>query len=175
MRARSPLRLTRRQLLAGSVALAASCAAPQPAPVVDPNAHPLSGLKDFSGRLLAPPELTGRVTVLDFWASWCAPCRQSFRHLDQLYRTYVGDGLQVLGVSVDEDPRAGQAFLARARPRFAVGWDAAGTIRARFGVAGLPTTFLLDQEARLVHRQEGFDAGAHRVLESHVRHLLGEV
>lgn len=117
----------------------------------------------------------GKVLVLDFWASWCAPCRQAFRYLDQLYRTYADDGLYVLGVGVDEDPRAGRGFLARMRPRFDTAWDGKGQVSARFGVASLPTTVLLDKDGAVIHRQQGFDVGAHRVLEAHVRRLVDAI
>ena len=53
------------------------------------------GIADLTGAPVEPPDLLGRVTVIDFWASWCGPCRQAFRYLDQLYRTYRGDGLQL--------------------------------------------------------------------------------
>lgn len=142
---------------------------------LDPNAHPLEGLMTFDGVPLETPELFGRVTVLDFWASWCGPCRQAFRYLDQLYRTYAADGLFVLGVGVDEDPRAGRGFIARTRPRFETAWDGKGKVSARFGVATLPTTVLLDRDGTLIHRQQGFDVAAHRVLEAHVRRLVDAI
>lgn len=160
--------------LAFGSALSACFPAARPAEV-DPNAHPLDGLMSFDGVPMEAPALLGRVTVLDFWASWCAPCRQAFRYLDQLYRTYAADGLYVLGVGVDEDPRAGRGFLARTRPRFDTAWDGKGTVSARFGVASLPTTVLLDQQGALIHRQQGFDVSAHRVLEAHVRRLVDAI
>ena len=110
--------------------------------------------------------------MIDFWASWCAPCRQAFPHLDQLYRTYSGDGLTMMGVCVDDDPAAGRRFWAATRPRFPVGWDPGGEIRERFGVASLPTTVLLDQGGFVVQRNEGFDPADHRILEENVHRLL---
>ncbi len=170
---------TRRRLLGGALALGGAVVVggaclPSAAarPAVDPNAHPLDGLMSFDGLPVPTPELLGRVTVLDFWASWCRPCRQAFRYLDQLYRTYADDGLYVLGVGVDEDPAAGRGFLARHRPRFETAWDGKGAVSARFGVSSLPTTVLLDKSGTLMHRHQGFDMASHRVLEAHVRRLV---
>jgi thiol-disulfide isomerase/thioredoxin len=179
-RADLPRALTRRQFTTGAAALGAAtlagCAtpAPAPAPAGPEPSHPLSGIASFDGALLEPPALVGKVTVVDFWASWCAPCRQGFKYLDQLYRTYQRDGLQVVGVSVDDDPVKGRAFRSRMRPRFDIAWDPSGAVRERFRIVGLPTTLLLDEQAKLVHRHEGFDVSLHRILETHVRRLVRE-
>ena len=169
--------MTRRAFVrASALGLAAGCAptvtGPAPPPVTGDPDHPLSGITRFDGSPVSPPELFGHVTVVDFWASWCGPCRQGFRYLDQLFRTYVGDGLQVLAISVDDDPVAGRQFAARLRPKFPIAWDPSGQVRERFSVRGLPTTLLLNAEAKVAHRTEGFDPMRHRSLETLVRRLV---
>jgi thiol-disulfide isomerase/thioredoxin len=153
----------------------ASCAAApeagETAETVTPDAL-LSGLTDFDGAAVPAPKVLGRVTLVDFWASWCAPCRQAFRHLDQLYRTYAADGLNLMAVCVDDNAIDGRRFWAAARPRFPVAWDATGRVRQRFGVATLPTTVLLDENGFLVQRNEGFDPAQHRILEEHLHRLI---
>jgi len=165
---------TRRDLLAGALALGAAACATPPDPAAPPpeNEHPLAGLADWKGVPLAPPVLEGRVTVLDFWASWCAPCRQAFRYMDQLHRTYQSRGLQVIAISLDENAAAGMGFVARTRPHFQTAWDKHGLVGPRFGVVSLPTTVLLDRDANLVHRHQGFEVRLHQLLESHVRRLV---
>lgn len=134
--------------------------------------HPLQGLLDFSGAPVTPPKILGAVTVVDFWASWCQPCRQAFRYMDQLYRTYEGDGLEMIAVSVDDDVTAARRFWSAARPRFPVAWDGGGEVRERFGVSALPTTVLFDPDGLIVDRNEGFDPVDHRLLQEHVQRLL---
>jgi thiol-disulfide isomerase/thioredoxin len=165
---------TRRAFLLASAAAAAACATPADVDeaVAAQPLNPLDGIAGFDGKVLPAPELLGKVTVVDFWASWCAPCRMAFPYMDQLYRTYVKDGLQVVGVSCDDDPQLGRRFAAMLRPRFGVAWDPTGAVRERFGVSGLPTTVLLDQQARLVVRSEGFEPVKHHALEDHVRRLV---
>lgn len=167
---------TRRALLTAGVAgvvgvgLASACVTPPQAE--KPLVHPLTGLLDFAGRPITPPRILGAVTIVDFWASWCGPCRQAFRHMDQLYRTYKGDGLDMIAVSVDDDVQAARRFWAMAKPRFPVAWDGGGEVRERFSVSALPTTVLFDPNGFLVQRNEGFDPADHRLLEEHVHRLL---
>lgn len=148
------------------------CATTEEAAVDKPLGHPLTGLLDFDGQPVVAPKIIGAVTIIDFWASWCGPCRQAFRHMDQLYRTYKGDGLEMIAVSVDDDVQAARRFWAMARPRFPVAWDGGGEVRERFHVQSLPTTVLFDPSGFLVQRNEGFDPIDHRLLEEHVHRLL---
>lgn len=162
----------RRTFLLGSAGVLSACATAPAQHVPQGNVHPLTGLVDFDGVALPVPPMLGSVMLIDFWASWCGPCRQAFPHLDQLYRTYHGDGLEVLGVSVDDDPAAARRFWASMRPRFSVAWDESGAVRERFHVASLPTTMLFDPDGMIVQRNEGFDLADHRILEEHVHRLL---
>jgi cytochrome c biogenesis protein CcmG, thiol:disulfide interchange protein DsbE len=170
--------LSRRALLArgavGASVLAASSlgCATTPAREARGAVHPLTGLLDLAGKPLDPPKILGSVTIVDFWASWCQPCRQAFRYMDQLYRTYKGDGLDMIAVSVDDDPVAARRFWSAARPRFPVAWDGGGEVRERFHVMSLPTTVLFDPDGLIVQRNEGFDLVDHRLLEEQVHRLV---
>ena len=95
----------------------------RPAP---PAMHPgtiLEQLTDFEGGPFKVPSQKPRLQILEFWASWCAPCREAMPHMDRLFRQYHTQGLSVIAVSVDEDPNDALAMVAQMRPRFPVAWD----------------------------------------------------
>jgi thiol-disulfide isomerase/thioredoxin len=114
--------------------------------------------QDEDGRPFSLAALKGKVVLLDFWASWCGPCRQSLPFADRLQAQYRAQGLRVVGVSLDEDPSAVQDFLDRVQLRFTIVPDITGRSAEAFGVVAMPTAFLIDREGRIVARFEG---GAH--------------
>lgn len=103
-----------------------------------------------------PGELSGRVVLVDFWASWCAPCKASFPALDDLQRTYAGRGFTVLAVSVDDDPRKMKDFLAAHPVSFPVVHDARQQLVAAAGIEAMPTSFLIDRAGTIRFAHAGF-------------------
>lgn len=114
--------------------------------------------QDEDGRSFSLAALKGKVVLLDFWASWCGPCRQSLPFADRLQAQYRAQGLRVVGVALDEDPSAVQDFLYRVPLQFTIVPDPTGRSAEAFGVVAMPTAFLIDQQGRIVARFEG---GAH--------------
>ncbi|KAB2674818.1 MAG: TlpA family protein disulfide reductase [Verrucomicrobia bacterium] len=100
-----------------------------------------------------PRELRGKVVVVDFWASWCGPCQESFPLMEDFFQRYRSQGLQVLAVNVDESKSAMKAFLADNPVSFPVVRDAKRRLVARVNVVAMPTSFLLDREGivRFMH------------------------
>jgi cytochrome c biogenesis protein CcmG/thiol:disulfide interchange protein DsbE len=116
--------------------------------------------------------LKGNVVVLDFWASWCAPCRASFPFLDALQDKYQSRGLRVVGLTLEEDKDAVIDFLQALPVRFTIARDPSGRAGEAFGVVAMPTTFLLDRDGRVAARFEGGDKRAHEKLETAVATLV---
>src|ERR1700694_2502274 len=105
------------------------------------------------GRSVSLADYRGHVVYLDFWASWCGPCRESFPFMNELQRELAGKGLQILAVSVDKTPEDARRFLARYPAQFTVALDAAGTCPAAFQLQGMPSSYIIDKggAVRAVH------------------------
>lgn len=170
MRRRSVLRL----VLAGLLLLPL-CAAATVVQVGDtaPSLElPLLSAGDADSLSLA--SLRGRVVYLDFWASWCGPCRVSFPQLEQLREELGSRGFEVLAVNVDEFQADAEEFLAQLPVSYPVVRDASGDSPQRFGILGMPTGFLIDREGvvRAVH--QGYRKSDGPKLRAEVLRLLEE-
>lgn len=110
-------------------------------------------LGDFSLAGPRPDLSAAKVTIVDFWASWCAPCKASFPAFDALHREFAPEGLLIVAVSVDEKERAMRTFLARFDPPFIVLRDAEQKLVAQAQIPSMPTAFVLDAQGvvRFVH------------------------
>lgn len=129
-------------------------------------------LRSLDGKPFSLASLKGRVVVLDFWASWCVPCRASVPFFDGLQETYGSKGLSVVGLTLEEDDEAVSDFLEAVPARFAIVRDPSGRAGEAFEVVAMPTTFLLDREGRVVARFEGSDKRVHAAVEAAVKTLL---
>ena len=99
------------------------------------------------------PKIEGSVTLVDFWASWCAPCKAAFPEMEKLYQEHESKGFQIIAVSVDQNKRSMQQFLDRREPSFATVHDASQTLAAQAGIQVMPTSFMIDKKGvvRFVH------------------------
>ncbi len=119
-------------------------------------------------------ELRGKVVYVDFWASWCPSCAQSFPFLNELQRELGDQGLQVLGVNLDEKPEDTHAFLNKFPAQFSIAADAGGKCPRDFGVMGMPSSYLIDREGIVRHVHMGFRAGEAEELRSLLKGLLSD-
>lgn len=100
--------------------------------------------------------LKGRVVLIDFWASWCGPCKQSFPWLAQMQHKHGGAGLRVVAVNLDRSRAAADAFLAQVPARFAVAFDPAGDVARAYAIQGMPSSVLVNPEGRVLLQHAGF-------------------
>ena len=130
-------------------------------------------LKNFEliGKL---PDTNGKVIYLDFWASWCAPCKASFPTLDKWNKDYAKRGFTVIGVNVDETAAAMEAFLKKNTVGFPVVRDAAQKLVAAANVATMPTSFLIDRKGNVRFVHSGFRAKDATELTAKIEELLNE-
>jgi len=106
--------------------------------------------------VLTSDELKGQLVYLDFWASWCAPCRESFPWMNEMQAKYVDQGLRIVAVSLDKNRRFSEEFLAEIPADFIIGYDPQGKLANQFGVVGMPMAFIIDREGLLVEKHVGF-------------------
>jgi len=127
---------------------------------------------ELEGRL---PEGTGRVMLVDFWASWCAPCKASFPSYSQLQRELGPQGFTLIAVSVDKQAAAYQDFLKKHAPDFATVRDGKQKLAAELRVPGMPTSYLVDRQGVLRAVHVGFHGEAtERELHEQIVRLLAE-
>ena len=116
----------------------------------------------------------GKLVYLDFWASWCGPCRQSFPWMDAMQKKYAADGLVIVAVDEDEQPADGQKFLAEEHPGFTVITDPKGELAERYALMGMPSSFLIGRDGQVLHKHAGFYSGSPAKLEAEIRAALGK-
>jgi peroxiredoxin len=126
------------------------------------------------GRTVSLGELHGRIVLLNFWASWCLECRPEMSAFERLHRELGSSGLTIVGINVRERQEAVRRFARELDLTFPLVLDADGQIGARYGVIGLPTTFLIDRDGSAVALAVGprpWDGAAAKAI---VRSLLGD-
>jgi thiol-disulfide isomerase/thioredoxin len=111
----------------------------------------------LEGRL--PDNLKGKVVMVDFWASWCDPCKESFPVMEDLHKRYGPRGLVIIAVNVDENRSDMQAFLKKNTATFTVLRDAKQKLVEQTGIATLPSSFLIDREGKVRFTHSGFRGG----------------
>jgi thiol-disulfide isomerase/thioredoxin len=136
------------------------------------DAAPALALPDASGRTIDLAAYRGRVVYVDFWASWCAPCRRSFPWMNALKVRHEGEGLVVIGVNVDKRRADAERFLRDVPAAFAIAFDPQGAAPAAFDVKGMPTSYLIDRQGVVVAVEEGFHDERAAALEARIRALL---
>ncbi len=116
--------------------------------------------------------LKGRVVYLDFWASWCTPCRASFPWMNAMQERYGDYGLTILGVNLDKDRDLVKRFTDETPATFTIGYDPEGTAAEKYGVEVMPSSYLIDKEGNLVKVHRGFREKDRAALEQEIRELL---
>ena len=114
----------------------------------------------------------GRVVVVDFWASWCKPCRASIPWLNQMRSRYGAQGLVIIGVNVDAERADAERFLREVPIDFDVLYDSQGVLAEQFKVQGMPSSFVFDRDGKLVGTHLGFRENRRTEHEAEIQTLL---
>ncbi|MDJ0806414.1 MAG: TlpA disulfide reductase family protein [Gammaproteobacteria bacterium] len=131
-------------------------------------------LKSLSGENLKLSELRGEVVMVNFWASWCGPCRQEMPLLDQLYQRYQPMGFTILGVNVEEDPGLARKVLKEQPVSFPILFDRRNQVSELYQVSAMPSTFLVDRDGKLRFLHKGYKPGYEEHYQAQIRELIRE-
>jgi thiol-disulfide isomerase/thioredoxin len=110
----------------------------------------------IAGDKLDLRDFEGRVVVIDFWASWCVPCRRSFPWLNAMQSKYADDGLVIIGVNVDRNRADADKFLQQFPASFDLIFDSEADLATRFGVQAMPSSFVIGRDGTISNRHLGF-------------------
>ncbi len=118
-------------------------------------------------------DLRDKVVLVDFWASWCAPCREELPVLERLHRRYKDHGLVIVGVNIDRDESNMTGFLRRTPVGFRVVHDGSHRVADRYQPPRMPSSYLIDKRGVVRYVHAGFRASDAERLEREIRELLG--
>jgi thiol-disulfide isomerase/thioredoxin len=153
--------------------LAAPFAWPHPATAAPAAARwPALELRGADGAPLPPVAGDGRVTYVDFWASWCAPCRLSFPWMNQMHERWAAGGLRIVAINLDRREADAQRFLAQNPARFEIAFDPAADTAKRLDIQAMPTSLLLARDGTVLLTHRGFRPEDKPALEQQLRSAL---
>jgi thiol-disulfide isomerase/thioredoxin len=148
-----------------SAALAASSSGPAPA-------FQLSGR---GGKNIDLSQFKGQVVMINFWATWCGPCRQEMPLLEDIYKKYKPMGFTMLGVNVEPDSKGAEAWLQKQKPvTFPIAFDVDSKVSKLYNVAGMPSTVFVDRKGNVRVMHKGYKPGDENFYLTQIRSMLKE-
>ena len=128
-----------------------------------------------SGKQWSLSDAQGKVLIVDFWATWCKPCRESFPALEELYKKHKKQGFELLAINIDDTPDDVDDFLKSTGVHFKIGFDPGGEKIAgkKYPIPTMPTTYVIDKSGKVRHVHAGFHDGEPDELDAEVTKLLG--
>lgn len=117
--------------------------------------------------------LKGQVVYLDFWASWCTPCRASFPWMNEMQDRYAKQGLKIVAVNLDSEEGMAEKFISATHPNFTIAFDPKGTVAEEYKVMGMPSSYLIDRQGKIHSSHIGFRTKDRATLEQNIVEMLG--
>ena len=133
---------------------------------------PEFSLKSDRNQTVSLKSLKGKVVYVDFWASWCTPCKQSFPWMNEIHKRYSDKGLKVVAINLDNDRSQAKRFLDEVKADFTIAYDPAGTTAEKYDLQVMPSSYLIDRKGRLVHLHRGFKQGDTKKMEQKISEAL---
>ncbi len=131
-------------------------------------------LKSNTGKNLRLSEYRGQVVMINFWASWCGPCRQEMPLLEDMYKRYQSLGFTILGVNVEEDSSKAKRLLKEIPVSFPILFDNRNQVSKMYNVVAMPSTVLVDRDGNMRYLHKGYKPGYEKEYQKQVRALVRE-
>jgi peroxiredoxin len=135
---------------------------------------PAFSLPARSGGTVSLADLKGQVVMINFWASWCGPCRQEMPLLDQMHKKYESLGFKLLGVNVESDTKDAELMLAKVPVTFPILFDRENKVSQMYSVNAMPSTVFIDRKGNVRYLHRGYKAGDESEYLNQIRALLKE-
>ncbi|MCL1047321.1 TlpA family protein disulfide reductase [Shewanella electrodiphila] len=143
------------------------------APLIASAAPSLNHLvEDVEGNKVSLSEFKGKVVYVDFWSSWCGPCRKSFPWMNQMHEQYQQQGLAVVAINLDVEIELAQVFLEQLPAQFTIRYDPESEVARLFGLKGMPSSFIFNRQGELVQQHTGFNLEQTSQYEQELVNLL---
>ncbi len=160
--------------LAAAIAAVLIVVGPDVVAAPAPTAAPAVEWRGADGAVVRLANAKGKVVLVDFWASWCPPCKESFPALDVIQRDYRARGVDVIAVNVDERRKDADAFLAAHPHQLLVVFDPRGESPKAFKVRGMPSSFVIDRRGEIRYTHQGYSQGIERTYRRELDVLIAE-
>ncbi len=131
-------------------------------------------LASASGKNLRLADYRGKVVLVNFWATWCAPCRKELPYLEALYKKYKGKGFVLLGVNVDKNPDVAREMAAEFKVTFPVLFDNLQKVSKRYKLRAMPSTVIIDRSGKVRYVHLGYKKGYEKKYAKNIRALLAK-
>lgn len=131
-------------------------------------------LKSHSGENIRLGELSGDIVLLNFWASWCGPCRKEMPELEKLHNKYHDLGFTVLGINVENEPSAANKMLAASPVSFPILYDSENVASKLYNIKAMPTTIIIDKDGIARFSHLAFEPGYEKKYEEQIKKLIKE-
>jgi len=142
--------------------------------LVPGDAPPSIDMLDQAGNKVNLNELKGKVVLVDFWASWCGPCRQEMPVLEELHKKYAKQGLVIIGVNIDNNPKKMNNFLKGTPATFRIVHDRKLAVAVKYEPGTMPSSYFIGRDGKIRYVHEGFKKKDAADLEQRIKALLAE-
>ncbi len=140
------------------------------------NLAPDFSWKDSSGKIVHLSDLRGKVVLLDFWATWCGPCKMTIPHVEALYEKYKDKDVVVIGIDLDTAAHRNDVinFIKTHNMHYLVISDAKGTVASEYGATSIPHFFIIDKKGEIAFTKIGYDPNMEKIISDKIDELLSQ-